>query len=112
MGAKHYVTMRLSNAVKRYECESGSAGIPNYDDILPFEKMREKCRESGKIKVGIMGGVRELSKLNLVDAEKRKWKWRHVDNKGRWDPGNWLDGARWLEIVESKRGFGTSVTGD
>ena len=110
MGAHHYVTDRLREAVKRYpEDGDGEPGSRNWDGKLSFPEMREKCRECGnKIQVGHTGGEDALLKWSLVDAEgRRNWKWRDPEtNKGRIIPGHWLPGARWLEIVESTRGFG------
>jgi hypothetical protein len=106
MGRDHYVTVRLRNAVERYK-KSGPA-ISDYDGILSFPDMRTKCRELGnKIQVGHAG---TLLNMSLVEAEKKKWKWRDPNtNKGEFIRGNWLPGARWLEIVESTRGFGNTV---
>ncbi|MGO9258340.1 MAG: hypothetical protein ACLQU1_18785 [Bryobacteraceae bacterium] len=99
------MTARLREAVKRYN-ESGDPSIPYYDGILSFDEMREKCHlEPEEIEVGLVGGERALRKLSLVQAEKRRWKWRDSKIKGR-DRTNWLIGERWLEIVESKHGFG------
>jgi hypothetical protein len=73
---------------------------------LSFAEMRKKCRELGnKIQAGHAGGETDLLKHTLVDAERKQWKWRSPENKGRAMRGNWLDGARWLEIVESRHGF-------
>ena len=110
MGA-HYVTDRLRKAVERYSEDDGPDGpyIPPWDGKLSFHDMREKSRKLGnEIQVGHVGGEAALLKLSLVDAEeKRDWKWRYPEmNKGHIIPGNWLPGARWLEIVESVRGFG------
>jgi hypothetical protein len=68
----------------------------------------DKYRPLPSIQVGHVGGEATLLKLSLVDAEgKKDWKWRDPNtNKGRIIPGNWLRGARWLEIVESAHGFG------
>ncbi len=104
----HYVTDRLREAVKRYP-EPDVLDGPYWDGKLSFHDMREKCRKSGnEIQVGHVGGEAALLKLSLVDAEeKRDWKWRYPEmNKGHIIPGNWLPGARWLEIVEFTRGFG------
>jgi hypothetical protein len=66
MGCDHYVTVRLREAAKRYECE-GDRDIRNYTDILPFMAMREKCRELGdKVWVGHDGGKADLLKRDLV----------------------------------------------
>jgi hypothetical protein len=83
--------------------------IRNWDGKLSFREMREKCRKLGnKIQVGHTGGVVDLLTLNLVEAEKKQWKWRDPrTNKGAIIPGNWLLGARWLKIVECSRGFGS-----
>ena len=104
MGPNHYVTARLRNAVKRYN-ESGDLSIRNYDGVLSFDDMRTKCWQQGETRVGLVGGEGALRKLSLMQAEKRRWKWRDLTNKGRVDHTNWLVGKRWLEIVESKRGF-------
>ncbi|MGC2222790.1 MAG: hypothetical protein WA624_10680 [Methylocella sp.] len=113
MGA-HYVTDRLREAVRRYEDDEDDEGqgIPNWNgkNVL-FDAMREKCKTE-KIQVGYVGGEAALLKLSLVEAENRKWKWRYPENKGRIIPGNWLPGARWLEMVESTRGFGGGGGGD
>jgi hypothetical protein len=46
--------------------------------------------------------------LSLPEAEeKQRWKWREKTNKGKIIPGNWLSGDRWLDIVESRKGFGS-----
>ena len=113
MGAHHYVTDRLTEAVERYNKiredveQERTTGIPNWDGKLLFPDMREKCRKCGnKIQVGHVGGEDALLKFSLVE-EKNKWKWRDPEtNKGRIIPGNWLPGARWLEIIESTRDFG------
>jgi len=69
--------------------------------------MREKCHlEPQEIEVGLAGGKHALRKLSLLEAEERPWKWRDSKNKGRVDRTNWLIGEQWLEIVESKYGFG------
>jgi len=112
MGAHHYVTDRLRVAVRRYEEEDdGDPGIPNWDgkNVL-FDAMRGKCKTE-RIQVGYVGGEAALLKLSLVEAENRKWKWRYPDNRGRVIPGNWLEGTRWLEIVESSHGFGSGGGG-
>jgi hypothetical protein len=114
MGPHHYVTNRLGEAVERYnkiieDVEPRERpGVPNWDGKLPFPDMREKCRELGNnIQVGHVGGEDALLTLSLVEAKKKQWKWRDPEtNKGRIIPGNWLPGARWLEIVESTRDFG------
>jgi hypothetical protein len=106
LGSNHYVTLRLRDAVERFKGSSGDPNIPNYNEILPFNEMRKKCRESGNtIQVGHTGGEADLRRRNLVDAEKKLWKWRDETNTGVAIPGNWLDGARWLKIVESTDGF-------
>ena len=106
MGPDHYVTVRLREAVKRYRRE-GDPDIHNYNDILPFDAMRKKSRELGdKIWVGHTGGETDLRKRDLVYAEKKSWKWRDEATRGRWDRRNWLSGVLWLEVVESKQGFG------
>lgn len=112
MGAHHYVTERLREAVRRYEEDDGDPGIPNWDGKnVPFDAMREKCKKTEGIQVGYVGGEAALLKLSLVEAEDRKWKWRYSDNRGRVIPGNWLEGTRWLEIVESSHGFGSGGGG-
>jgi hypothetical protein len=105
MAPEHYVTARLRNAVKRYE-DSGDLCILNYDEILSFDAMRKRCRELGEIEVGIVGGGGALRKPSLVEAVTRQWKCRNPNNRGRVDPTNWLKGTLWLEIVESRQGFG------
>jgi len=110
MGRDHYVTVRLRNAVERYNHDHPQVDRPtlNYEPPkLTFEQMREKCRECGNtILVGQVGGEDALLKFSLVDAEKKQWKWRKETTGGSVVPGHWLSGARWLAIVESKHGFG------
>ena len=108
MGSDHYVTDRLRCAVHRVEDDDGpDIPCPSYVEKLPFSAMREKCRKEGnKIQVGHVGGADALLTFRLVDAERKLWKWRYPDTPGRIIPGNWLPGARWLEIVESAHGFG------
>jgi hypothetical protein len=108
MGRDHYVTARLRNALERHKCELGDPTKRNYDDIISFHKMREKCRERGKeIQVGYVQGEAALLKLSLPEAENKQWKWRDPKtNKGKIVRDNWLSGERWLEIVESAHGFG------
>jgi hypothetical protein len=105
MGPNHYVTIRLREAVERHG--GGDPDIPNYDCILPFNAMREKCRRSGtEIQVGHTGGETNLLSRDLLYAENKLWRWRNPKtNRGVIKPGNWLDGTRWLEIVESKHCF-------
>jgi hypothetical protein len=106
MGPDHYVTVRLHEAVRRSE-EGDEADGPYFEGTHPFKEMRNECRKLGnKIQVGYVGGEAALLKLSLVEAENRKWKWRYPETGGRITPGSWLPGARWLEIVESTRGFG------
>jgi hypothetical protein len=107
LGSNHYVTLRLRDAVNRFKESKGDPNIPNYNDILPFNEMRKKCREWGntKIQVGHTGGETDLRRRNLVYVENKSWKWRDETNKGVAIPGNWLDGALWLKIVESTDGF-------
>jgi hypothetical protein len=109
MGHDHYVTRRLCNAVQLIE--PSPPGVQNYDGILNFADMRRHCRACGKkIQVGHLGGEPALLTKTLPDAEKRQWRWRDPDkNKGKITPGNWLCGDRWLEIVESVRGFGSKL---
>jgi hypothetical protein len=105
MGVEHYVTLRFREAVKRY-IPRGDPKLRNYDGTLTFDEMREKCKKDGdRIKVGHMGGATELLR-DLVNPDKKtRWKWVDpVTNKGNRDQRNWVGGARWLEIVESKRG--------
>lgn len=106
MGPEHYVTVRLRNAVKRYE-ESGDLSIRNYDGILSFNDMRTKCQQHGIVEVGLVGGKGALRKLGLGDAENKNWKWRDPTNKGRVDPTNWLRGKDWLDAysAEGEHGF-------
>jgi hypothetical protein len=108
MGSHHYVTDRLRNAIERYRPPVDPT-IRNWDGTLPFREMREKCQKSGnKIEVGHTGGKADLLTLSLVEAEKKQRKWRDPEtNKGAIIPGNWMPGARWLEIVESSHGFGS-----
>lgn len=110
MGSDHYVTRRLCSALKLYR-EGGMLGVQNYDGALNFSDMRAKCRECGKkIQVGHSGGELALLTMTLPNAEQKKWRWRDPDkNEGRVIPGNWLRGDRWLEIVESGRGFGSKL---
>ncbi|HUB64264.1 MAG TPA: hypothetical protein VL996_07415, partial [Methylocella sp.] len=72
--------------------------------------MRKKCREfrdlGKEIYVGHAGGEAALLKWSLLEAESKLWKWRQEKTKGKIILGNWLSGERWLEIVESTRGFG------
>ncbi len=59
MGAHHYVTDRLREAVERYLERVVPDGpfIPPWDGRLSFSEMRVKCREFGKeIQVGHWGG--------------------------------------------------------
>jgi hypothetical protein len=101
----HYVTDRLRNAVDRYPTDPD--GSPYFEGTLRFEEMRKKCRDLGnKIEVGYVGGEAALLKLSLVEAENRQWRWRYPETGGRVTHGHWLKGVRWLEIVESSRGFG------
>jgi hypothetical protein len=104
MGPRHYVTVRLRKAVKRWN--DIDPGIHHFDGILPFNAMRERCRVDDNIKVGHVGGEAALRKRDLVYAENKPWKWRGPKCKGPMVPRNWLEAARWLEIVESTRGFG------
>jgi hypothetical protein len=46
MGPDHYVTARLYEAVKRYK-PRGNPKLRNYDGILEFDEMRQKCRKLG-----------------------------------------------------------------
>jgi hypothetical protein len=109
LGRDHYVTVRLANAVGRYERERGDQSIPNWNGVEAFDAMREKCRKLGdKIQVGHAGGERDLRMRDLIYAEDKSWKWREENNSGRVDPRNWLSGTLWLEIVASKHGFGGS----
>jgi len=113
MGSPHYVTDRLREAIKRYKDVAGDSGVRNFEGALPFKEMREKCKMGKEIQVGYVGGETALLKLNLVEAERRQWKWRYPNlTGGRITPGNWLKGARWLEIVESSHGFGSGGRGD
>jgi hypothetical protein len=90
MGSDHYVTIRLREAVKRYEPPSPPE--PYYDGILLFKDMREKCRASrNDIQVGHAGGETNLLSRNLVYAETKEWKWRDPKtNRGVIIPRNWL----------------------
>jgi len=103
----HYVTVRLRNAVGRYP--EDDPGI-FFDGKLSFDDMRKKCREfrdlGKEIYVGHAGGEAALLKWSLLEAESKLWKWRQEKTKGKIILGNWLSGERWLEIVESTRGFG------
>jgi hypothetical protein len=102
MGQDHYVTTRFRKAVERWPDDDEK----NPDGKLSFAEMRNKCRESDKIRIGHVGGETALLKMSLVDAERKVWKWRRPENKGG-IPGNWVPGKRWLEIVESSHGFGS-----
>ena len=108
MGSNHYVTDRLRKAVKRHHQRPDDRTIPNFDGKLSFDAMVKKCRAVGdQIEVGHWEG--EAGLLSLIEPEKKKkWKWRDPKtNKGVIAPENWLSGKRWLDIVESKGGFGS-----
>jgi hypothetical protein len=105
MGPDHYVTVRLRMAVARHQIEV-DPDIRNYDGILSFYDMREKCRESGElIRVGHTGGKPNLVNRDLVYCEKKRWKWRNpATNPGTVNRNNWLIGTDWLAIVEHRVG--------
>ncbi len=95
------VADQLGKAVERHHQKPT---IPNFDGKLSFDAMRERCRAVGdQIEVGHWEGEAGLLQLNLIEAEKKQWKWRDPKtNKGVIAPENWLSGKRWLDIVKSK----------
>jgi hypothetical protein len=59
-----------------------------------------------QVQVGHSGGEADLLSRDLLFAENKAWKWRDPKkNPGVIDPKNWLNGDRWLQIVESGHGF-------
>ena len=105
MGRHHYVTVRLRNAVEKYNAKRGVLGTPYFNAKISFDEMREKCQKEGdKIWVGHRGGEVDLRKRNLgyVKNPEKQWKWRDQKTKGHAVERNWLSGTRWLKIIDLK----------
>jgi hypothetical protein len=76
LGAAHYVTQRLREAVKMYnqQLAANPGSGPNYEEMLPFDLMVRKCQQSGtEIWVGHDKGEANLRTWSAARIAGKKW---------------------------------------
>ena len=102
LGSDHYVTLRLRNAVDRYQRVAGEPGVRNYDGILPLDAILLKCAVESEIEVGHTGGENALVERGLSYAQSKAWKWRDPRvNEGVAEQRNWIRCDRFAHVIES-----------
>ena len=94
LGATHYVTRRLENAVARCRA-TGTPGTKNYESKLSLADALELCRlEGDAIWIGHTGGEENLRSRGLAYAQAKSWKWRRVQTDGAITRANWIPGGQ------------------
>ena len=77
----------------------------NFRARISLGEVLTKCRRNQPVTIGFTGGRVMLKKLDVAHLEKRLYKWDWADERGVGvkDPRNWIDGAKFVEIVETIR---------
>ena len=100
LGEGHYVTIRLENAVARYDRANRKTGPRYFEENLSLTKALELCAERGDdVWIGHSASKANLHVRAAGHTEAKRWKWRCAGSAGLHP--HWIPGRQFLELIGS-----------
>ena len=112
LGDHHYITERLHYANVRYfEKNMPSTDKYNYSGKCSFSEIVRLCENEGdKIIVGFTGGISGLYSSDYNNLVYRDFKWDNHKNIAGKTITNWLNGTKFLQIINKLAKNNNSVS--
>lgn len=86
---------------------AGESAINYQERNVSLESVLELCRGEHPVLVGYQDGMKNLLDIDAAYLESRRyrWDWANPDDEapGPKTPSRWIDGEKFLKIVEAKR---------